>query len=191
MRALSTGTKLEDVLDVVRSCGTAVPIVLFTYYNPVYRYGIVRFAAEAAAAGAAGAIVPDLSLEESDELRRALLDRGLAMPLLVAPSTPRERAASIAAASSGFVYLVSRLGVTGTTREPDFSTLRRQVDMLREVTDRPLAVGFGIGKRDHVAAVRDIVDGFVVGSAVIDAYGSAKGEEASGKVQRFCKDLLS
>lgn len=191
MRALASGARLDDVLDLVRSCDEAAPIILFTYFNPVYQYGVDRFAAAAAAAGAAGVIVPDLSLEESGELRGALSRVGLAMPLLVAPSTPRERAARISEVSSGFVYVVSRLGVTGIGTAPDFGPLRRQVAMIREVTEKPIAVGFGIGAREHADAARDIADGIVVGSAIIEAYGDAKGEEAVRRVERFCRQLLS
>lgn len=192
MRALSNGTRIQDVLDLVRSCSDeSAPIVLFTYYNPVYQYGVDRFASDAAKAGAAGAIVPDLSLEESESLQSALSREGLAMPLLVAPSTSRERAARIAAAASGFVYLVSRLGVTGSGRAPDFDSLHKQIAMVREVTEKPLAVGFGISTRSQLDAVQEVVDGFIVGSAIIEAYGDAKGEQAARRVERFTTELLS
>jgi tryptophan synthase alpha chain len=114
-RALSGGTGITDVVALAarsRKAGGA-PVILFTYFNPVYQYGIERFSRDAAAAGIAGAIVPDIALEESEDLRAALTADGLEMPLLVAPSTPRERAKRIAEASGGFVYVVSRLGVTG------------------------------------------------------------------------------
>jgi tryptophan synthase alpha chain len=191
MRALSNGTTLDDVLEAVHSCRDAAPVVLFTYYNPVYQYGLDRFAAAAAKAGAAGAIVPDLSLEESDDLRNALVREGLAMPLLVAPSTSRERGARIADASSGFVYLVSRLGVTGSGRGPDFTALRKQIATVRDVTEKPLAVGFGISTREHIDAVRNLVDGVIVGSAIIEAYGDTKGEEAAHRVERLARRLFS
>jgi tryptophan synthase alpha chain len=143
VRALTNGVGIAQVLELVRQAVTrnAPPIVLFTYYNPVYQYGIERFAQDAAQAGAAGVIVPDIALEEGQELRSALASSGLQMPLLVAPSTPRERAAHIAQAATGFVYVVSRLGVTGAGAAPDFAPLRKQVAMLREVTGKPLAIG--------------------------------------------------
>lgn len=193
LRALAAGAGIAQVLQIVREAVSrgAPPIVLFTYFNPVYQYGIERFAADAASAGAGGAIVPDIALEEGETLREALRERGLQMPLLVAPSTPRDRAARIAQASSGFIYVVSRLGVTGAGAAPDFSPLRKQVQMLREVTDKPLAVGFGISKPEHVRDVRELVDGIIVGSALIDAYAGSSGEEAARRAGTFVRALVS
>lgn len=192
VRALAKGVGIGEVLDLVRVAvkRKAPPIVLFTYFNPVYQYGIDRFARDAAQAGAAGVIVPDIALEEGQELRDALCAHGLQMPLLVAPSTPRERAARIAQAATGFVYVVSRLGVTGAGAAPDFSPLRKQIAMLREVTDKPLAVGFGISKAEHVREVREVVDGVIVGSALIDAYGDSRGEEAARRAGEFAHTLV-
>lgn len=187
VRALANGVDIAQVLQLVREAVSrnAPPIVLFTYFNPVYQYGVERFASDAARAGAAGVIVPDIALEEGQALRGALAAHGLAMPLLVAPSTPRERAARIAQAATGFVYVVSRLGVTGAGASPDFTPLHRQLQMLREVTDKPLAVGFGISRPEHVAEVRDIADGVIVGSALIDAYAGLRGEEAAECARQF------
>ncbi|MFN2450172.1 MAG: tryptophan synthase subunit alpha [Candidatus Baltobacteraceae bacterium] len=189
-RALARGTGMSQTLELVqRVAAHAPPIVLFTYFNPVYRYGIERFARAAARAGAAGVIVPDVALEEGAQLRAALEREGLCMPLLIAPSTPHERAARIAAQSGGFVYVVSRLGVTGAASTPDFAPLREQLGALRDVTDKPLAVGFGISSSAHVAAVSDLADGFIVGSALIDAYGSARGEQAAQRAGAFARSL--
>lgn len=192
VRALSKGVGIDAVLKLVAAATkrNAPPIVLFTYFNPVYQYGIERFAADAAQAGAAGVIVPDIALEEGQDLRAALAAQGLQMPLLVAPSTPRDRAARIAEESSGFVYVVSRLGVTGAGAAPDFTPLRKQVAVLREVTDKPLAVGFGISKPEHVREVRDIVDGVIVGSALIDAYGGSRAAEAARRAGEFAATLV-
>lgn len=191
-RALANGVGISDVLDLVRTARSkgAAPIVLFTYFNPVYQYGIERFAGDAADAGASGVIVPDVALEEGEALRAALLARGLQTPLLVAPSTPRERAARIAQASTGFVYVVSRLGVTGAGEAPDFEPLRAQIGMLREVTDKPLAVGFGISSAEHVRQVRDVVDGVIVGSALIDAYAACSRQEAAERTREFAEGLV-
>lgn len=190
-RALQNGVTISAVSDVVREAVErgAPPIVLFTYYNPVYQYGIERFAYDAARAGAAGVIVPDIALEEGAELRQALSGARLEMPLLVAPSTSRERAARIAEASSGFVYVVSRLGVTGAGAAPDFSPLRKQIRMLREVTRKPLAVGFGISRPEHVREIAELVDGVIVGSALIDAYAGTRGEEAARRAGELCASL--
>ncbi|HEY6326342.1 MAG TPA: tryptophan synthase subunit alpha, partial [Candidatus Cybelea sp.] len=178
-RALAGGTRLADVLALAARCAArCAPLLLFTYFNPVDRFGIARFAREAAAAGAAGAIVPDVALEESEELRDALRAESLAMPLLVAPSTPRERAARIAAASSGFVYVVSRLGVTGASVAPKLDALKVQLGTLRELTRAPLAVGFGLHRAADVRDVAPLADGVVVGSALVDAYAGTRGVEA-------------
>jgi tryptophan synthase alpha chain len=193
VRALASGTGISEVLTLVREvhANGGPPFVLFTYFNPVYQYGIERFAADAAAAGAAGAIVPDVALEEGEQLRAALHAHGLDMPLLVAPSTPRERAARIAEASSGFVYVVSRLGVTGAAEAPDFRPLYAQIAMLREVTNKPLAVGFGISRNEHVREIAGTVDGFIVGSAVIDAYAGSRGADAAQRVREFSRALVA
>ena len=192
IRALQNGIGIADVLHVVRETAQdAAPIVLFTYFNPVYQYGIDRFARDAEQAGVAGVIIPDIALEEGDAVRESLAANGLDMPLLVAPSTPPERARRIAAASSGFVYVVSRLGVTGTASAPDFSPLHRQIETLRGLTDKPLAVGFGISKPDHVREVRESVDGVIVGSALIDAYAGSRGKEAASRVSQFARMLLA
>ena len=189
-RALNNGTSLSDVLNLVRHVHAAAPpIILFTYYNPIYQRGLKQFAREAANAGAAGAIVPDLTLEEAGELREALSAEGLVMPLLIAPSTPRERAARIAEGSGGFVYVVSRFGVTGAGKAPDFAPLRDQIAMVRSVTDKPLAVGFGISSAAHVRAVRDVVDGVIVGSALIDAYANTRGEEAARRAGEYLTSI--
>lgn len=191
VRALSQGVDIAAVLALAAAAVKrgAPPIVLFTYFNPVYQYGVERFAADAARAGVSGVIVPDIALEEGRELRDALREQGLHMPLLVAPSTPRDRAARIAEASSGFVYVVSRLGVTGAGASPDFTPLRKQIAMLREVTAKPLAVGFGISRPAHVKEVREIVDGVIVGSALIDAYGGSHGAQAARLAGEFAKTL--
>jgi tryptophan synthase alpha chain len=191
-RALANGTRLSDVLALVhRSHARCVPLLLFTYFNPVDRFGIARFAHEAASAGAAGAIVPDVALEEAGELRRALHANELVMPLLVAPSTPPQRAERIAAASTGFVYVVSRLGVTGASRAPQMESLRRQLEVLRQLTAKPLAVGFGLRNPQDVRNLATIADGVVVGSALIDAYSGYTGADAARRVSQFVAPLIA
>ena len=188
-RALDRGTSLESVLELVRKAQTSVPIILFTYYNPIYQYGIDRFAYASAVAGAAGVIVPDITFEETKNLQAALAAHGLEMPLLIAPSTPAERARAIAEESGGFVYVVSRLGVTGVAAQPDFGPLRQQLTALRAMTKKPLAVGFGISSRTHVDAVRDLADGVMVGSALIESYAGARGKAAAEKARNFIRTL--
>jgi tryptophan synthase alpha chain len=191
-RALANGTRLGDVLSLVQRCRRGcAPLLLFTYFNPVYRFGLERFARESAQAGAAGAIVPDLALEEADELHDDLQACGLEMPLLVAPSTSRERAARIARAASGFVYVVSRLGVTGASRTPSFEPLKRQLAMLREITQIPLAVGFGLSRASEIRQIASLTDGVVVGSALIEAYGGFAGAAAAQRARDFVAPLLA
>jgi tryptophan synthase alpha chain len=190
-RALRNGVGLPQVLELARRCREyGVPIVIFTYYNPVYQFGVQNFAREAAEAGIAGAIVPDVALEESSELRCALAERDLCMPLLVAPSTPLQRAKRIAEATTGFLYVVSRLGVTGAGNAPDFEPLRKQLESLREATAKPLAVGFGIGGAQDIRNVGGLADAVVVGSALIDAYAGRAGEDAQRRVRRFVAPLI-
>ena len=190
-RAIENGTKMADAIAIAAEARArrCAPIVFFTYVNPVDRYGAVRFAREARAAGAAGVIVPDVPLEELDTFAPALRAEGLDIPLLVAPTTPPQRAARIAAASTGFVYLVSRLGVTGARREPDVAWAASAVERLREATSLPLAVGFGISTAAHVEAMARVADGVIVGSALIDAYAGTRGDEAAKRVAAFIAPL--
>jgi tryptophan synthase alpha chain len=191
-RALANETRLTDVIELVRRReGDCAPLLLFTYFNPVYQFGIERFAREVADAGAAGAIVPDCALEESEALRTALLARGMEMPLLVAPSTTRERAQLISEAATGFVYVVSRLGVTGAGKTPIFGPLRVQLAMLRELTDKPLAVGFGLSDPAEIREIAPFTDGVVVGSALIDSYAGFAGEEAARVATDFVRPLIA
>lgn len=192
-RAVDGGTSVADVLSLVRRVrdNRVVPIVLFTYYNPVYQYGAERFARDCANAGASAAIVPDIALEEGEELAGALASHGLDMPLLVAPSTPRARAARIARQSTGFVYVVSRFGVTGAGSAPDAQALRRQITMLRGVTHAPLALGFGISTPEHVRSAAPLADGVIVGSALIDAYLGHAGDAAARRVREFVEPLVA
>lgn len=191
-RALTNGTRLSDVLQLAQRCrGERAPLLLFTYFNPVLQFGVDRFARAAGEAGVAGAIVPDCALEESVELRSALQAQGLEMPLLVAPSTTRERARRIADAATGFVYVVSRLGVTGAARTPNVEPLKAQLSILRELTGKPLAVGFGLSRPEEIRQIGSLTDGVVVGSALIDAYEGSRGSEAASRVRAFVEPLLN
>jgi tryptophan synthase alpha chain len=190
-RALGNKTRLSDVLRLVQRCEETATLLIFTYFNPVYQFGIERFARAAADAGGAGAIVPDCALEESTGLRDALRACGLEMPLLVAPSTTRERAQRIAEAATGFVYVVSRLGVTGAGSAPNFAPLEAQLAMLRELTEKPLAVGFGLSRPAEIRQIASLTDGVVVGSALIDSYAGSAGIEAANRVTAFVTPLIA
>jgi tryptophan synthase alpha chain len=192
-RALAAGMTISSTLELVREHHDhgGAPIVLFTYFNPVLQFGIERFARAAAESGACGVIVPDIALEEGEVLSVTLAGQGVDMPLLVAPSTKPERAKRIAAQSSGFIYVVSRLGVTGAGTQPSTQALRAQIAMLRSITEEPLAVGFGVSNADHVRDVAALADGIIVGSALIDAYAGTRGEEAAERVRAFVEPLIA
>jgi tryptophan synthase alpha chain len=190
-RALANGMTLDGALALARGArdrGNA-PILFFTYVNPIVQYGAARFAAAARDAGALGAIVPDVPLEELSAFAPAFRSEEQAIPLLVAPTTPPERAARIAAESDGFVYIVSRLGVTSAGREPDVAWIRSAVAGLRAKTERPLAVGFGISTPAHVAAIGAIADGVIIGSAFVDATAGRSGADAAAAACAYVAPL--
>jgi tryptophan synthase alpha chain len=190
-RALSAGVRIADVFALAGRVhrGGGPPLLYFTYANPVDRYGSARFAEDAAASGAAGALVPDVPLEESLVLRDELTARGLVLPLLVAPTTPLERAERIVRASTGFVYVVSRLGVTGAGRRPDLSATAGRVAELRGFGTLPFAVGFGISTAQDVRTVAAYADGAIVGSALIDAYTGLREEAAAAAAGAYARSL--
>jgi tryptophan synthase alpha chain len=192
-RSLDLGTTIDDAMELAATASRngAPPILMFTYFNPVLQYGLERFAEALASGGICGAIVPDVPLEESDGIRAAFAPRGLALPFLVAPTTPVARAQAIAQASVGFVYIVSRLGVTSASKEPDFDWIAARVESLRAVTATPLAIGFGISNAAHVRRANEIADGAIVGSALIDAYGRSRGAEALERMRAFLASLLA
>lgn len=175
-RALKSGTSVRTVLRLVaqlRECSD-IPVVVFSYLNPVLRYGFERFADDAAEVGVDGALLTDLNIEEAgtyvDEMRR----RGLDCVFLVTQTTPRARIAEIARHCSGFVYLVSRAGVTGERKSISGAAIPL-VERTRKLTSLPLALGFGLSKREHMEEVAPHAEGAVVGSAfmsLIEAHSS-------------------
>jgi len=190
-RALSRGTRLSDVLQVAREIRTARPkagLIIFTYLNPILRYRLSRFADDAKAAGADGVLVIDLIVEEATE-HLAEMDRvGLAPVFLAAPTSSDERLEAIATHSRGFVYAISRTGITGKQQSmtADASAL---VARIRRWTKLPVAVGFGISNADHVAQVAEFADVAVIGSAIVDLIERSTPETAPGEVARFIKGL--
>jgi tryptophan synthase alpha chain len=167
-RALRAGTTLAGVLDLARRIrrSSQVPLVLFSYYNPVLQMGLEKFASSAAAAGADGVLATDLTPEEADDYRRILAAHHLDTIFLGAPTSTDERLAKIAACSSGFLYLISRTGVTGAkdVLPEDLPALIRRA---RTVTPLPIAVGFGISLPGHVSVLGGLADAAVVGSALV------------------------
>ena len=165
-RALEKGTNLRAVLSMTGKLRkeTEVPIILFSYYNPIHAYGNEKFYKDAMDVGADGILVVDLPPEESDEMTGAWPGSDLALIRLVAPTTSLDRMSKITTDSRGFIYLVSKTGVTGSSGLKTES-IDRQVDTLRSVTSLPICVGFGISTTDDVAAIASVADGVVIGSA--------------------------
>jgi tryptophan synthase alpha chain len=175
-QALANGMTFLHCLEqaaALRSRGVTVPFVLMGYYNPIFQRGLTRFAEDAAAAGVDGLIVPDLLPEESDPLRSALHSQGIDLIFLVSPMSDDRRTRFVAGYSSGFLYLVSLVGVTGA-RDQLPQSLESLVTRARRATDLPLAVGFGISTPDQASRVAHIADGVIVGSALVSAIGAAK-----------------
>jgi tryptophan synthase alpha chain len=178
-RALKSGTTLASVLELVRKIrqSSQVPILLFGYYNPVLRMGLEKFAATASAVGADGVLMTDLTPEESDEYRRIMAAHNLDMVFLGAPTSTDERLKKISECSSGFLYLISRTGVTGAKDAlPD--DLPALVRRARAITQLPIAVGFGISLPGHVSVLGGLVDAAVIGSALVSEIEQAKSVDA-------------
>jgi len=167
-RALKAGTTLHKVLEIAREIRTRseVPLLLFTYLNPVVRYGLDRLARDAAECGIDGCLLTDASVEEAHEYVDAMHKHGLDTVFLAAPTSTERRLKLVAKYSTGFVYLVSRTGVTGEQASLS-AAVAPLVRAMRAVTDLPLAVGFGISRPEHVAELAAQVDAVVVGSALV------------------------
>jgi len=179
-RALKSGATLAGVLNLVREIRKAsdVPLVLFSYYNPILQMGLEKFAAAASEAGADGVLATDLTPEESADYRRILAAHQLDTIFLGAPTSTDERLAQIAAVSSGFLYLISRTGVTGAkdSLPDDLPTLLRRA---RAATKLPLAVGFGISQPGHVSVLGGLVDAAAIGSALVAEIENATATDSS------------
>jgi tryptophan synthase alpha chain len=167
-RALEGGMTVEGVLELLRGFRARhdTPVVLFTYLNPALRYGLEAFCRDAREAGAQGVLLTDLPVGSDAEIDGAVEEAGLDLIRLIAPTTPRERIARVADSARGFLYYISRTGVTGAR-----SDLRRElageVEALRELVELPVAVGFGISTPEQAGEVARIADGVVVGSALV------------------------
>jgi tryptophan synthase alpha chain len=190
-RALARGTRLKDVLGLARELRAARPgagLVIFSYLNPILRYGLSRFAEDAAAAGADAVLATDLIVEEAAEYLAALGSAHLAPIFLAAPTSTDERLEAIAAHSQGFIYAISRTGITGKQQSlaADAEAL---VVRLRRWSKLPVAVGFGISNAQQVAQVAEFADAAVIGSAIVELIESSTPETAPGAVARFIEGL--
>jgi len=190
-RALKHGTSLEDVLRLAAEVRkeTDAGLIVFTYLNPMLRFGVERFCAEAAKAGVDGALITDLTVEEAGDYRRIMAQHNLDTVFLAAPTSPDQRLKAITAACQGFVYAVSRTGITGAQKQlaADAQDL---VKRIRKFTRLPIAVGFGISNPQQFAEVGQFADAVVVGSAIVQLIEQNPGHEAQA-VETFVRGLKS
>ncbi len=191
IRSLKHRTSLKDALDLVKELRkkTEVPLVLMTYYNLLYKYGIKRFVAQAKRSGVDGVIAADLPVEEASELKRYARKSNLNTIFLASPTSPSQRLKLIAKESRGFIYYVSLTGVTGA-REELAKDLIFSLRRLKRLTNKPIAVGFGISKPEHIRKIRRYADGAVVGSAIVSVVEkNLKSKDLVKKVGDFVQRL--
>jgi len=170
-----------------------MPVVTMVSYAIVLRHGLEKYVDDAIAAGVSGAIVPDLLTEESDELSRICRDRDFSLIQLVTPTTSKKRAIRITQTSTGFLYYVSVTGITGARQELP-TELVEQVGWLKDQTDLPICIGFGISRPEHIQRLAPVADGFIVGSAIVRLIeeAAALGDDAAiEKVISFVKEMLA
>jgi tryptophan synthase alpha chain len=197
-RVLDRGVKVDDMFACGKLASAAaelnggkVPVVTMTAYSLIHRRGATRFLDQAFASGFSGAIVPDLPLEEAADLANRAAIRDFKLIQLVTPTTPRERARAIARLSTGFIYCVSVTGITGT-RDTLPEELLGQLAWLRQETDLPLCVGFGVSKPEHVRMLRDVADGIIVGSAIVREVERQRPlEETAAAVAELARSLAA
>jgi tryptophan synthase alpha chain len=183
LRALKSGMTLAKTLELVRAFRKGdgeTPIVLMGYYNPIYSYGVERFVADAKVAGVDGLIIVDLPPEEDDELCLPSLKAGLHWIRLATPTTDDKRLPTVLNNTSGFIYYVSIMGITGTAAVPT-DQVREAVARLRRHTELPIAVGFGIRTPEQAGTIAGIADAAVVGSAIVDAVKAGLDENGKAK----------
>jgi tryptophan synthase alpha chain len=195
-RAVAKGTRLKDVLKLageIRAARPTAGLVIFSYLNPILRYGLHQFADAAAAAGVDGVLVTDLIVEEAGEYLSEMARVGLAPIFLAAPTSPDERLEAIAKNSKGFVYAISRVGITGTQQSltSDAAALVARIRRWTGPAGKglPVAVGFGISNAEHVAQVATFADAAVIGSAIVELIERSTPESAPTAVSRFIKGL--
>lgn len=188
--SLDNGTTLKDCIALVkrtRAAGVSVPMTLMGYYNPVVKYGVEQYVADCADAGVDGFIVPDLPIEESERLRTAARQHGLDLIFMAAPTTTDDRLKKVAELGSGYVYCVSVTGVTGA-RDQMSSQLDDYMARVRNHTDLPLGIGFGISTPEHVEHVGRVADGAIVASALIN-YMNDYPDDMPAAAARFVRYL--
>ncbi len=186
--ALKKGTGISHVLRLSQSLRKEfpdVPFLLMTYYNPVYRIGLERFSSMIAESGINGVIVPDLPAEEVDELKSVLKDKGLSLVLLASPTTTEERMRMICRKTDHMTYYVSITGTTGARKSLPLEEIESHVKQYRGICSKPVVVGFGVSKKEHVEEISSFADGVVVGSLFVRMAGKGMFEELSEKVREL------
>lgn len=189
--ALKNGVSLTMVLELVSNLRqhTHIPLVLMTYYNPIFVYGIEKFVHDAKTSGIDGVIVPDLPPEEASPLEKAALDAGLSCIFLIAPTSPPERMRLISQHSTGFIYFVPITGITGM-RERVTENISEYIRQQRLITQKPIGVGFGISMPEHVSQISSIADAVIVGSAIISLIANHLSEpDMVEKTSQFVAEL--
>jgi tryptophan synthase alpha chain len=188
--ALEAGVTVADCMSVAAEArrSNEVPLLFMSYYNPIHRYGLDRFAQDAAASGVDGLIIPDLPPEEASAIKAACDAVGIDLIFLVAPTSTDERISRVVEMASGFIYCVSLVGVTGARSELGAS-VGELIERVRKYTDLPLVVGFGISKPEQVEQVASIADGAVVGSALVNLIESFPEDEAILEVSEYIRLL--
>ena len=190
-RALQKGVQLDDVLAIVKQVAPKIeiPIILFTYYNPIYYRGIKSFLQQVKDVGVSGLVVPDLPLEEAETLLSSAAEIGIEVILLVAPTSSQERIDAIASKSQGFIYLVSVTGVTGVRTQIAMGVKDLVAD-LHKSTDKPIGVGFGISSPEQAKQVKDWgADAVIVGSAIVKRLADGTPESGLKAIADFCSSL--
>jgi len=184
-RALKAGVTLKKVIRLVWELRkeTGIPLILMTYYNPVFKYGLAKFVNDAVAAGVDGVIIPDLPPDEAADLMKPAKAAGLDTIFLIAPTSTRERMKKVAEASRGFIYYVSLTGITGSRISLDGS-MDESIHVIRSLTDKPIAVGFGVSTPQDARTVAQIADGVIIGSAIVK-----KIHESPGDLETFLIEL--
>ena len=191
-RALAQGTSLINIMEMLAATAPPLkmPVITMVSYAIVYRWGLKRYVETAKQAGVSGAIVPDLLIEEADEFAEICRQADFSLIQLVTPTTPRERAVRIAESTTGFIYYVSVTGITGE-RTVLPAELADNVAWLREQTDLPICIGFGISKPEHIELLKPVCDGMIVGSAIVKRMTERSNDKILSDVRDYASELLS